>query len=442
MAESEKTSIAELLIRFDPVVDQESASAIVAKLAEALAQHSPPDVATRVPVARIIRSMPQVVRKAEQAQVEGLRNSLNAAAKEDPRETGEVLLALIRLIERLEPGDLHQRISQYVGSAGVEDIDWFAARAAQEPREDIPINVWLDPFDQRLGNANTAESTDAELSCLVRTCHALGEPDEALQRIIRAFRRQPAPNFGILSEGFGRPLDQNPFDRRRNLSKEGIQEIFDAIAGRLVSEPSITGGDEAASLLVRIVSEWPIPPASVLDPVNKLIEFQDETARRLVAVIAELLARAETARDLDRREIVDQIIRYLDRETPASELQYEQLLNALFALRDVTDRDERIYGVVRSYSRPDELRPSHVPPQFRIPAYRGMARMAYLPSEGGEHELGEILAEAKGAADAAIRHEILAVLLALRRKGVLRRSKRWREVEEYEPYREIEGRRE
>ena len=194
------------------------------------------------------------------------------------------------------------------------------------------------------------------------------------------------------------------------------------------------------------LGRWKVGEKPLIECLNGLIATESEEARATLSTVVRHAADAGVLAREEWGSVVESIASYLDGTAPATVQQLSHLFETLSVLRDAAPakRDE-IYRVLRGYSRPEGMRPGHVPPEFRGESYKHIARLAHFPRGDASHELGEMLQEAKGSPDESLRTVILEALVDLRRARIVPRSRYWREIREYvkglgEPYSKLAGR--
>lgn len=438
MSPSDLPRSLELLTRFDDAVDGKAAASVIGKIASLLGETGEADKGIREQLVETIDRVPRARELAGADALAVLRQALSSKMPTYPNEASTSLHGQLTLAEHLDAdarGQVAADLERFLQSPEAQKIRDFVAREIPRVKDVFESSGWLRPLGRRLASAGNEASACEILMALLSAGKLLDSEDEAVEYLLAVLRDPSQTGWRHTLRATGQVIQERAFSTRRKRDLPHVQKIFDAAVEVARSQPTaVTPGalDLALDLALVILQSWNLAKEPLVACLAALIRTNGDPPREAVKGTVQKGVDAGILTPSEQESIIESMVAYLRGAAPETPQQLGILYDTLELLRQtVSSKANEIYEVVRSYSRPDGLRPTFVQPGMRPIAYQHIAKIGYIPKEDARHQLGEMLHEAMGAADDSLRKAIVETLAALRKAKIMPASKVWFEIHRY-----------
>lgn len=426
----------ELLTRFDDAVDGEAAASVIAKIGDLLTQtgEEEADKAIREQLVETIERVPKARQLAAADVLAAFRQALASKIPTYPDEAATLLrgeLTVARHLAEDELGQVAADVQQFLENGEAEIVRAFTESEIPRAKEALESSIWLEPLGRRLANAPDEQSAYGILVTLLNAGKLLDRRDEALEQLLAVLRNPSQTGWPHALRSTGQVIEEGAFFTRPKKDLAHVQQIFDTAVEVVNSQPAAVAPDGLDLPLV-ILQSWQLAKEPLLACLAALTRTNGDGPREAVRGTVQKGIDAGVLTPSEQEAIIEAVVGYLNEAAPETPQQLGTLYDTLQLLRQmVPSKSDEIYEVIRGYSRPDGLRPTFVQPEMRPIGYEHIAKMGYMPRKDARHELADMLHEATGTPDDALRRTILEMLAALRKAKIMPGSKRWGEVHRY-----------
>jgi KAP family P-loop domain len=422
----------EVIQRCDEVANTPSSLATVNALAELLRASTSEDVGIREAILELPDALSNTIRLGKESLPE-LWTSVQSLLISHPElavSCVRCLITLSRYMDHQFVEQLKQYVTDYIDTHGPAEAETLIREQALRSREVFGVGFWLDSASRRLPSCADASSAQIDISTLLSTGQLLGSLGLAVERLASRIEQPLSPNWSIVVNSTAVVLGENRRIRWGAQDAPLVQPLVDAVLKAIKLSPDLAS--EAFPFLTLAYEKWPLSKETLRGTLTAFMETEDDPSRQALSL---MIQRSLDIGLLDQSScdlLIDAMLRYLSRSAPQTPNRLELLYTSLTLLVGVQpSKIEDAYRAIRSFSKPDGFRPSYVNPDLRPIAYSYIGRMGYLPQADIDHELGNLLDEARGATDPDLLDGILSALAALRQAKVGPRSRRWSEIRMY-----------